>query len=104
MQALVWRKRWSGSLRLRYFGGRPLLEDDSVRSTSARLVNGRLTYLLPHGLELGFEVYNLLDDDVNDIDYFYASRLPGEPEEGVEDVHFHPAEPRTFRVLAFWHH
>jgi outer membrane receptor protein involved in Fe transport len=34
----------------------------------------------------------------NDIEYFYASRLPGEPDEGVEDIHLHPAEPRTFRV------
>lgn len=33
------------------------------------------------------------------IDYFHLSRLPGEPLEGVEDVHFHPSLPRTARVL-----
>jgi hypothetical protein len=27
-----------------------------------------------------------------------ASRLPGEPAEGVEDIHFHPAVPRTARL------
>ncbi|HLY74094.1 MAG TPA: TonB-dependent receptor plug domain-containing protein, partial [Planctomycetota bacterium] len=32
------------SLRLRYFGPRPLIEDDSVRSNSTTLVNGRLGY------------------------------------------------------------
>jgi hypothetical protein len=33
---------------------------------------------------------------------FYASRLPGEPPEGVEDRHFHPIEPRTARMYANW--
>jgi len=44
------------------------------------------------------EVLNALDSDDHDIDYFYASRLQGEPSEGVEDLHFHPVEPRTVRV------
>jgi outer membrane receptor protein involved in Fe transport len=32
-----------------------------------------------------------------DFDYFYASRLPGEAA-CVEDIHTHPALPRTFRL------
>ncbi len=43
--------------------------------------------------------FNLLDSDASDIAYFYASRLAGEPIEGVEDIHFHPSEPRSFRVV-----
>jgi hypothetical protein len=43
-------------------------------------------------------VLNLLDSRDNDITYFYASRLPGEPAEGVDDIHFHPLEPRQLRV------
>jgi hypothetical protein len=43
-------------------------------------------------------VFNLFDREVSDIDYFYASRLPGEPADGVEDRHFHPVEPRTVRA------
>ena len=35
---------------------------------------------------------------VSDIDYFYASRLPGEPADGVEDIHTHPALPRSARI------
>ena len=31
-------------------------------------------------------------------DYFYTSRLPGEPMSGVEDVHTHPTPPRTVRL------
>ena len=34
----------------------------------------------------------------SDIDYFYTSRLPGEPAEGVDDIHFHPVLPRTARL------
>ena len=45
-----------------------------------------------------FEAFNLFDAQVSDIDYFYASRLPGEPAEGIEDVHTHPALPRSARV------
>ncbi|HXI38187.1 MAG TPA: hypothetical protein VNH80_14860, partial [Burkholderiales bacterium] len=44
------------------------------------------------------DVFNLFDREVSDIDYFYTSRLAGEPAEGVSDVHFHPIEPRTFRL------
>ena len=48
-------------------------------------------------VRLSFDVHNLFDRKVNDIDYFYESRLRNEPA-AVSDVHFHPAEPRSFRV------
>ena len=47
---------------------------------------------------LQVDALNLLDSDDHDIDYYYASRLPGEPTGGVEDIHFHVFEPRQFRV------
>ena len=34
----------------------------------------------------------------NQIDYYYTSRLKGEPAQGMSDIHFHPVEPRSFRV------
>jgi hypothetical protein len=43
-------------------------------------------------------VFNLFDRKASDIDYFYASRLRGEAAGGVEDRHFHPVEPRSFRL------
>ncbi|HTQ81094.1 MAG TPA: TonB-dependent receptor [Thermoanaerobaculia bacterium] len=91
-----------GGLRLRYFGPRPLIEDNSVRSHSSGTVNARLGYHLANGLDLRLDVFNLLNRQVSDVDYFYASRLPGEPAEGVNDVHFHPAEPREARLTADW--
>jgi hypothetical protein len=92
-----WRRLY-GSLRLRYFGPRALLEDNSVRSRSTRLVNLDLGYAVRPGVRLALDMFNLLDARHSDIDYFYASRLPGEPAGGVEDIHFHPVLPRTARV------
>lgn len=88
----------AGALRLRYFGPRPLIEDNSVRSDSSTLVNGRIGYKFKKGLRLNLDIYNLLDASVSDIDYFYTSRLRGEPADGVDDVHFHPSEKRSFRI------
>jgi outer membrane receptor protein involved in Fe transport len=90
-----------GSLRLRYFGPRPLIEDASVRSHSSTLVNTRLGYDFAAGLSLALEVFNLFNETASDIDYFYESRLPGEPAP-VADVHFHPAEKRSARLVAQW--
>ena len=49
-------------------------------------------------MKLTLDVFNLFDRRASDIDYHYASRLPGEPAEGVEDRHFHPVEPRSLRL------
>jgi hypothetical protein len=91
-----------GSLRWRYFGPRPLIEDDSVRSHSTSLFYLDFGYDLPRGLRLICEIFNLFDAKASDVDYYYTSRLPGEPAAGVDDIHFHPSESRSLRlVLAY---
>jgi outer membrane receptor protein involved in Fe transport len=90
--------RTSGAVRLRYFGPRALIEDDSVRSKPTTLINLQGGYQLMKAVKVNVDVFNAFNAEVSDIDYFFASRLPGEPLEGVEDVHFHPAVPRTVRV------
>ena len=90
--------RWSAGLRLRYFGPRPLTQDGSVRSKATTLVYADLGYRLTRRLQVGLEVFNLLDAHDSDIDYFYASRLPGEPLAGVDDINTHPSEPRELRM------
>jgi hypothetical protein len=85
-----------GSVRVRHFGPRPLIEDDSVRSDPTTLVNLAAGYKYKQ-FEAQLDVLNLFNAKDHDIDYFYASRLRGEPAEGVEDIHFHPVEPRTIR-------
>jgi outer membrane cobalamin receptor len=88
---------WSGGLRLRYFGPRPLIEDNSRRSRATATVNGRIAYDFGNGLQLDLEVFNLANRRDSAIDYFYESQLKGETAP-VADVHFHPIEPRTLRV------
>jgi outer membrane receptor protein involved in Fe transport len=87
-----------GSVRLRYFGPRALLEDNSVRSKATSLVNIEAGYELTNRVRIAVGVFNVLNAKDSDIDYFYASRLPGEPEGGIEDIHLHPTLPRTARV------
>ena len=89
-----------GSLRWRYFGPRPLVEDNSVRSHATSLFYLDLGCNLTRDVRLTLQVFNLLNAKTSDVDYFYASRLPGEPAAGVEDVHFHPSEPRAVRLVA----
>jgi hypothetical protein len=87
-----------GSLRVRHFGPRPLVEDGSVVSASTTIWNGEIGYRLSPKARVVLEAFNLFDADVSDIDYYYRSRLPGDPPEGIEDIHTHPAIPRSVRV------
>jgi len=91
-------RRVFGSVRLRHFGPRALVEDASVKSKGTTIWNGEVGMTLTRQLKLSVEGFNLLDSKVADIDYFYVSRLPGEPIDGVGDVHTHPSIPRTGRV------
>ncbi len=89
---------WSGQFQLRYFGPRALIEDNSVRSHSTTLAYLRVGYVLTPATKLSLDIFNLFNRKGSDIDYYYTSRLPGEPVDGVNDVHFHPVEPRTVRL------
>ena len=88
---------WLTTARVRYFGRYPLIEDKSVESDGSLLVNLRA------GRDWGqfgafIDIYNLFDSKDHDVDYFYVSRLPGEPAEGVEDIHSHIFQPRSLRA------
>ncbi len=87
-----------GSVRLRYFGPRPLSEDNSVRSKATSVANLEGGYKFSKNVKVVLDVFNLFDAKDSDIDYFYASRLPGEPLEGINDIHLHPTLPRTARL------
>ncbi len=87
-----------GGLRLRYFGPRALIEDNSERSDPTILLSGNLGYQFDKVWTLQAEIFNLLNRKDDAISYFYASRLPGEPPDGVNDIHFHPIEPIGFRI------
>ena len=92
------RGPWFGHFQLRYFGPRPLIEDDSQRSKATTLAYLRVGYRVTPSTRVALDVFNLFDTQASDIDYYYVSRLKGEPATGVADTHFHPVEPRRFRL------
>ncbi|HEX7892184.1 MAG TPA: TonB-dependent receptor [Ramlibacter sp.] len=93
---------WTVGGRVRHFGARPLIEDDSIRAGSSTVVNLRTAWRFHRDAELSMDVFNVFDRRTSDIEYAYASRLPGEPAfSGAATpatVHFHPSLPRTVRV------
>ena len=89
--------RWFGGLRYRFLGPAPLIEDNSVRSRSTTLVNAKVGYRIDEAFSVALEVSNALNSRQNDITYFYDSQLAGETGP-VSDLHFHPVEPRQFRL------
>jgi outer membrane receptor protein involved in Fe transport len=90
--------KWFAAGRVRYFGARPLIEDNSLRSRSSTLVNLNVGYKITPKMSVSLEVLNLFDRKANDIEYFYESRLRDEVDP-VADRHIHPSEPRSFRLI-----
>jgi len=93
---------WTLGARLRHFGARPLVEDNSIRGAASTLANVRAAWRINKSAELALDIFNVFNRKANDIEYAYASRLPGEPafSDGVTPatLHFHPSLPRTARV------
>ena len=89
---------WFGEFHVRYFGPRTLIEDNSQRSRATTLASLRAGYKINQNWKMALDVFNLFDQEANTIDYFYTSRLRGEPAAGVDDIHFHPVEPRELRL------
>lgn len=90
------------SIRIRYLGERVLDNFNEHKADDTTLVNLALGYKFDH-FDTKLELLNLFDSQDHDIDYFYASRLPGEAAEGIEDQHYHPVEPRMIRVSVSYH-
>jgi outer membrane receptor protein involved in Fe transport len=88
---------WFGAFRLRHFGPRPLIEDNSQHSASTTMANLRWGYKFDRRTTLAMDVFNLFNRKVSDIDYWYASQLRSEVV-SVADSHTHPAEPRVLRL------
>jgi outer membrane receptor protein involved in Fe transport len=89
---------WFGAVEVRDLGAHALIPDNSRRSAVYKEVNLNLGYKLTPKLRVQMDVFNLFDSKDDAADYFYADRLPGEPAEGVEDIHVHPLEPRSARI------
>jgi hypothetical protein len=88
---------WFANARLRHIAEYPLIEDGSVESDGATILNLRVGKRFEHWIAT-LDMLNALDSRDHDIDYYYASRLAGEPAGGVDDIHFHAYEPRAIRL------
>ena len=84
------------SFSFRYFGEVPLIEDGSIKSEGSTYANLALGWLMDDW-QVQLDILNIFDSNDHDIDYFYASRLAGEPANGYEDIHYHIFEPRQIR-------
>jgi hypothetical protein len=101
---VTWAPEHSGpfaTVRLRHFGSFPLTEDNGQRGAGSSIVNLALGYRIGEA-RVSVSALNVLDADDSDIEYWYPSRLEGEALGGVEDVHFHPVEPRQLRLSVSW--
>jgi len=88
---------WFGGARLRYFGASPVSQDNSVRSRPSLQLYAEAGFHFSPALSGVVSVFNLLDRQDYDIEYYYASQLRGETAP-VNDIHFHPAEPLSMRA------
>lgn len=89
----------STNLRVRHFGERVLNSFDNIDASSFTVVNANAQYQLSDW-QFELSVLNVFDSNDRDIEYLYESRLAGEGEAGVSDIHYHPIEPRMMRVSA----
>ncbi len=122
--ATIDKPRYTTSLRLRYFGPRVLDTQGNAFSAPSFLLNGDYTAKLPHGISWTFGVFNILNANADDVEYYYGSWLPQDAAnpaygsnpaynpiygarapgfqslngQGVNDYHFHPSEKRSIRL------
>ena len=90
---------WSASVGVRYIGAAPLIEDNSVQSNSSITTQLRINRRMDANLDVSLDVINLANRVNNDISYYYASRVSPSAT-SQQDMHVHPAEPRTLRMSA----
>lgn len=80
---LAYRNRWNSNDQI------------PLRAVDRGLIT-RFGQLDPTVIQLS--LLNALNRAADDIEYAYTSRLRGETSVGIDDVHFHPAEPRQVRL------
>jgi outer membrane receptor protein involved in Fe transport len=108
---------WFSALRYRYFGPRPLTEDNAFVSPATGLLNGQLGYRFDNGWRIQLDAFNILNSRSDQVTYAYGSLLksdslfamcfpssgaPTAPaavcQTGVMDLVLHPVEPLALRV------
>ena len=71
-------------------------------------MNIRIGYKINETIQVRLDIDNIADAKAEDVSYYYASRLNRESLNlvgtGINDIHYHAAEPRGFRLslVARW--
>ena len=90
--------RWSGSLIWRRLGTHHLADGEGYPTDPGFSEwNLNMGYNLSRRWQLGLGVFNLFNSRDEAADYYYTTRLAGEPAGGVTDFQVHPLEPRSAR-------
>ncbi|NNE71975.1 MAG: TonB-dependent receptor [Rhodothermales bacterium] len=84
------------TLRAVHIGARPLVEDASLEAAPQTLVNLNLGYRIGD-VSIDAALLNVMDAEWNEAQFATESRLRGEPQP-VEELHFTPGAPRSFRL------
>ncbi|WP_303558521.1 TonB-dependent receptor [Tenacibaculum soleae] len=79
------------SLRYRYLGERPLIEDESVTAQNYFITDLVINYTKPK-YQIGLSIENLFDTAWREAVFYDSSQLQGEPQP-VDDIHFTPGTP-----------
>jgi hypothetical protein len=90
-------KGLSSSLRLRYFGPRPLSSDGLYQSSQTVLLNGELGYQFREKWHVTAEFLNMLNRKDADIDYAYSYQISPTAAPAFGRVN-HPTEPFLLRL------
>ena len=90
---------WFGGLQWRDLGAYPVSDGDQFpQDKGYNEVNVDLGYRVNPKLKLQLSIFNLFNTKANAAAFFYTSRLPGEPADGVTDFQVHPLEPISARL------
>jgi outer membrane receptor protein involved in Fe transport len=89
---------WFGGLEVRALGPHPLTDDDSQNARGYTEVNLDVGYHVTDSLKVQLSIFNLFNTRGASSEYYYVSRLPGEPSAGVGDHSIHPLEPLSARL------
>ncbi len=85
----------TGSLRYRYLGARPLVEDNSIRAQEYFILDAVVGYARKN-YQIGFMAENLLNTYWKEAQYATDSQLQGEPT-SVNELHYTPGTPFNIR-------
>ncbi len=80
---------------MRYLGDRPANGERTAIAQGYTVFNSTTRYRYKN-LEAFLSIENLTNTKWREAQFSFTSRLPGEPVEGVDDIHFTPGNPRSF--------